>query len=242
LRRTGRGAGAGRLTAVSSVPPNADRPTAAPPDTDPPTAVSPAFGRPTAVSSVPPPAVLLGGAPGTGKSTLAAALAPRLRAAVLDLDVATGPLTTVVSELIGVPDLSDPRLAELTRTPRYDTLFSLAEDNLRAGIPVVLVAPFTAERSPSGWRSVEARLAPHAAALTLVWLHLPAHLLVERPRRRGAARDTDKVRDPAGFLAGAGGAPAVPHLPLDASMPVAELVDHVVAKVAHDRLAIDGKP
>ena len=52
-----------------------------------------------------PAAVLVSGPPATGKSTLATALAPRLRAALPDLDVATGPLTRVVSELIGVHDL-----------------------------------------------------------------------------------------------------------------------------------------
>jgi len=36
-----------------------------------------------------PAAVLIGGPPATGKSTLALALAPRLDAALLDLDVAT---------------------------------------------------------------------------------------------------------------------------------------------------------
>src|SRR5215212_9585234 len=77
-----------------------------------------------------PCAILISGAPATGKSTLAAALAPRLGAAVLDLDVATGPLTTVVSDLIGVADLGNGELARLTRGPRYETLFALAEENL----------------------------------------------------------------------------------------------------------------
>jgi hypothetical protein len=39
-----------------------------------------------------PAAVLIGGPPTTGKSTLAAALAPHIDAAILDLDVAAGPL------------------------------------------------------------------------------------------------------------------------------------------------------
>src|SRR5712691_4835698 len=67
-------------------------------------------------------AVLIGGPPATGKSTLAAALAPHLGAALLDLDVATGPLTRVVSGLTGVRDMDDPVLAGLTREARYDTL------------------------------------------------------------------------------------------------------------------------
>lgn len=195
----------------------------------------------------PPPrrpwAVLISGAPGTGKSTLAAALAPRLHAAVLDLDVATGPLTTVVSDLIGRADLADPAIAAITRTPRYDTLLALAEDNLRAGNPVVLVAPFTVEQSVAGWTAVHDRLSPYAAGLTLLWLHLPAGDLVERLKRRGAARDIDKVSDPAAYLATVDREPpAAPHLALDATMPVPNLVDRVAAHLAHRDVAIDGTP
>ena len=82
---------------------------------------------------------------------------------MLDLDVATGPLTRVVSDLIGVPDLDDPVLAGLTRAARYDTLLGLADANLRAGQPVVLVAPFSAERAqPSAWADTTRRLAGDA--------------------------------------------------------------------------------
>jgi predicted kinase len=187
----------------------------------------------------PPSAVLIGGAAGTGKTTLAAALAPRLRAAVLDLDVATGPLTEVVARLVGRHDLADPHLAALTRGPRYETLFALAADNLRAGRPVVLVAPFTAERDPGGWATVTARLEP--AAPVLIWLHLDRARHIERLRNRAAARDTGKIGDPDAFLAGAR-PPTVPHLGLDASRPVGELVAAVLAHLAHPGLAIDGTP
>jgi predicted kinase len=188
-----------------------------------------------------PWAVLIGGAPATGKSTLAAALAPRLGAALLDLDVATGPLTTVVSGLIGVADLSDPRIAELTRTARYDTLLGLAADNLRAGLSVVLVAPFTTERTVEGWRAAAGWLAPHAAGLALVWLDLPDHHLVDRLRQRAAARDTAKMQDPEAFLTAIDHAPpAVPHLPLDATRQVPDLVNAVIDYLAHRGIAIDG--
>jgi predicted kinase len=186
-----------------------------------------------------PRAVLIGGAPGTGKSTLAAALAPRLRAAVLDLDVATGPLTRVVGDLLGLSDLSHPRLAALTRGPRYDTLLALAADNLAAGLPVVLVAPFTAERSVRGWTAATDRLP--GAAPVLIWLRLAPDRLLDRLRRRDAVRDADKVADPDAFLATVDAEPpAVAHLALDAGRPVADLVGEVIAYLAHPGLAIDG--
>jgi len=172
-------------------------------------------------------AVLIGGPPATGKSTLATALAPELGAALLDLDVATGPLTRVVSDLIGVRDLDDPVLAGLTRAARYDTLLGLADANLRAGRPVVLVAPFSAERAqPSAWADTTRRLAGDP---TMVWLNLPAGELIRRLTRRALARDENKIRDPASFLTGLDlQPPAVPHLPLDAAQPTATQVRSVL--------------
>jgi len=172
-------------------------------------------------------AVLIGGPPATGKSTLAMALAPRLDAAVLDLDVATGPLTRVVSELAGVHDLDDPVLAGLTRDARYDTLLGLAEANLAAGRPVVLVAPFSTERArPSAWAATTRRL---PAAATMVWLHLPPGELIRRLSQRALARDESKIRDPASYLTGLDlEPPAIPHLALDAAQPTGALVRSVL--------------
>jgi len=176
-------------------------------------------------------AVLLGGPPATGKSTLAAALAPHLDAAILDLDVATGPLTRVVSELIGVRDLHDPVLAGLTRDARYDTLLGLAEANLRVGRPVVLVAPFSAERAqPPAWAATARRIAADPA---MVWLHLAPEELIQRLTRRGLSRDEDKIRDPASFLTSLDlEPPVVPHLALDAAQPTAVLVQSVLDYLA----------
>jgi predicted kinase len=179
-------------------------------------------------------AVLVGGPPATGKSTLASALAPRLGAAVLDLDVATGPLVRVISGLIGVTDLDDPALAGLTRDARYETLLALADANLRAARPVILVAPFSAERAqPGAWAATAQRLTAAAPVVpvlpVMVWLHLPPDELVRRLRRRALARDENKIRDPASFLADLDLAPpVVPHLALDATQPTAALVQSIL--------------
>lgn len=136
----------------------------------------------------------------------------------------------MVSSLIGVRDLDDPVLAGLTREARYDTLIGLAEANLRAGRPVVLVAPFSAERAtPSAWATTTRRL-PGA---TMVWLHLPPGELIRRLRRRALARDENKIRDPASFLTGLNlQPPAIPHLALDAAKPTAALVMSVLEHLA----------
>jgi predicted kinase len=170
------------------------------------------------------PAVLLSGAPASGKSTLSHLVARELRAAVIGQDVATGPLVNVVQGLIGVDDLDDPRLAGLTREPRYRVVLDLAVDNLTAGTPVILVAPFTAERSdPAAWSATHDRLAAAGGSPLLVWLSLDPTEVLRRLRERGATRDAAKLADEAAYLAGlsatACAPPVVPHLALDATQP-----------------------
>jgi predicted kinase len=179
------------------------------------------------------PTVLLSGAPASGKSTLSHLIARELRAAVIGQDIATGPLVSVVQQLVGVDDLDDPRLAGLTRGPRYQVVLDLAVDNLAAGMPVVLVAPFTAERAdPAAWSATHDRLAAAGGAPLLVWLRLEPGEVLRRLRERGAARDAAKLVDEAAYLAGlatqACQPPVVPHLDLDATQPAATLARAVL--------------
>lgn len=179
------------------------------------------------------PALLVTGAPGAGKSVLGRRLAHHLGAALLDQDVVTGPLVAVVGDLLGSHDLDDPRVAGATRAARYEVLLATAEDCLAVGTPVVLVAPFSAERRDAGaWDAVAARLEAAGGAPALVWAHVPGEELVRRLRERGEPRDAGKLADPEAYLAGLDLAPpAGPHTAVDTSAP---LDDDDVAAVAEE--------
>jgi hypothetical protein len=158
-----------------------------------------------------------------------------LRAAVIDQDVATGPLVDVIARLAGVDDLDDPKLAGLTREPRYRVVLDLAVDNLTAGMPVVLVAPFTAERTdPAAWSATHERLTTAGAWPLLVWLRLSPAEVLRRLRERDAARDAAKLADESAYLSGLAAKcapPVVPHLALDATLPADVLANAVLDAV-----------
>jgi predicted kinase len=166
-------------------------------------------------------AYAVAGAPASGKSVLGAALARRLRAALLDQDVLTGPLTAVVAELVGAApgDLDDPRVRAATREATYAALVDTARGCLASGVPAVLVAPFTVERSdPAAWAALVERL---GAPARLVWASVSPGELVRRMAARDAVRDRRKLAHVEAFLASPAVAPpVVPYLPVDTTAPI----------------------
>ncbi|HEX6360840.1 AAA family ATPase [Actinophytocola sp.] len=182
-----------------------------------------------------PPALLITGPPASGKSTLASAVAARLRAALLDQDVLAGALTAVVGNLVGTHDLDDPALAGVTRDARYEAIIATAVDNLRVGTPVVLVAPFTSERTdPGAWHGVRDRLRDAGGLPALVWLRLPADELVRRLRARGAARDRGKLADTAAFAGNTAllAPPVVEHIAVDATAGTEQQVEDIFSSLS----------
>lgn len=171
-------------------------------------------------------AVLLSGPPAAGKTTVGRDLARHLGAALLDLDTATAPLVAVVAHLVGTTDLDDRGLATQTREARYETLVALAEDNLRMGTSVVLVAPFTAERRDlAAWERLAARLRKAGGEPLLVWLRLDSAGVAARLQARGADRDRAKSAGPDSIAATLDlDAPDVPHVVVDASGPTAAVL------------------
>jgi predicted kinase len=181
------------------------------------------------------PVVIISGAPATGKSTVGRVLAGRLHAALIDQDVATGPMVDVIQGLLGIDDLDDERMAGLTRAARYEVLTGLAIDNLAAGIPVVLIAPYTSERSSEkAWADLATRLAAAGGVPLLVWLSLEPHLILRRMQARGAARDQSKLASGSTYraaLAWAASTPSAPHLALRADQPPDVLVRRILEAV-----------
>lgn len=169
-------------------------------------------------------ALFVAGAAASGKTTLAAATARRLHAALLDLDVLTGPLVEVLGELSGAgPVPGHPGMARHARTARYDALLETALDNARIGTPTVLVAPFTTERAdPQAWKDLAERFRELKVEPRLVWVDCPPQLILTRMRQRGAVRDRYTLAMPEQVRNAAGVAPESPHIRVDATLPIAE--------------------
>lgn len=177
--------------------------------------------------------VFVAGPPASGKTVLGAALARRIGATLLDQDVLTHPLTSVVADLLGADDLDDVRLAAATRFARYETIHAAAVANLGVGNPVVLVAPFTGERrDPAAWRVVADRLTAAGGRPLLVWLRVTPDLLRARMAGRAAGRDRGKLADLAAFLDRVDlDPPAAAHLAVDAAAPTADQVRAVLERL-----------
>lgn len=184
-----------------------------------------------------PAALLIAGPPASGKSMVGASLARTLGAALIDLDVATEPLLSVIRSLVHVDDVDDPRLATLTRADRYETITRMAEDNLRIGNTVLLVAPFTEERrNIHAWEELVDRLHRAAGgAVTMIWLYLSREELLQRMRARRADRDEPKLSGEQEFLDRLDlGPPVGPHIPIHAVGSVHDIVRSIVMQLRAD--------
>lgn len=190
-------------------------------------------GRVRAVQP-PPWVVVLTGAPGAGKSVTGEAFARLAGAAVLDQDTMTNPLVDVVAGLLGVEDYADPRLAAAVRDARYDCLLRVAEDCVRVGVTVVLVAPFTSERrDPAAWDHLARRMTAAGGAPVLAWIRIAPEELEQRVVARGTARDAGKLRDVRTWIAGLDlMPPSVPFVELDATASPQEQASHLQERLS----------
>lgn len=147
-------------------------------------------------------AIIVCGVPASGKTTFAQGLARELHWTYLDLDTLTNPLFEYMGGefLVDVPT-SEPPVRASVNDIRYTCLFDTARENLGLGNNVVIVAPFTSERTfPAAWARLVERLAIPDSRVHLAWMDTPAEEVVIRMQLRGAARDLEKIKEPGRFL------------------------------------------
>ncbi len=165
--------------------------------------------------------VQMHGEPGSGKSTIARALAPHIEAVVLDKDVIKAALLRA-----GIAE-------EHAAPAAYDVYFAQADDLVRRGHSIIL-------DNPVFWPSVEARW--HAVCDSIG----SSRLLIEcvcadqaELSRRLATREAlesqpraplDLTRHP-----GAAATPFQPRLVLDTTRPLADLVEEALAYISSAR-------
>jgi len=161
---------------------------------------------------------------------MAKELARLLNAALLDQDVMTNPLVDVVAELLGAQDYNDPRLAKLVRNQRYECLLRVAAECVEVGTPVVLVAPFTAERKDAlAWTRLAERVTRFGGEPRLAWLRISPTDLADRLRSRAASRDADKLQNVETYVAGLDlSQPNVPFIEVDATLSPAQQAREVL--------------
>jgi len=180
-------------------------------------------------------AIIVCGVPASGKTTFAQDLARELHWTILDLDTVTNPLFEHIGGefLVDVPT-AQPAVRATVNDIRYTCLFDTTRENLALGNSVVVVAPFTSERTfPAAWERLVERLAIPDSRVHLAWLDTPPGEVVKRMRLRGAARDLDKVKNPERFLSPeVTQPPGVGHIRIDGLLTPSEQIDRFMADFA----------
>jgi hypothetical protein len=173
----------------------------------------------------PPRLIILFGPPGAGKSTLAAALAPRLGGVILNSDDVTQPLFG--------DDRDSPEYVA-ARPKLYAALYTIAETNLGAGVSVLVDAPHGAVLDDAAWlASIEEMAGRTGAQVAFVRCHCDPAVMRSRVTVRGALRDRAKLAAWDAFMAGQPdwGRPRFPHITIDTARPIAEAADDALRQL-----------
>lgn len=140
--------------------------------------------------------VVLGPA-GSGKSTVARAVARRYSALYLDKDRVSGPFVRLVLELNGedphARESNDFYMEHVMRT-EYETVFDVCADNLQLGTSVVIDAPFAAYTRDPDFLTRSAQWArwPDTEVI-VVHVRTSEHIVHERVVARRSERDAWKL-------------------------------------------------
>lgn len=171
----------------------------------------------------PPPRLLcIGGLSGTGKSTLAAAVAPDLGAAPGAIHVRSDVERKVLASVAETERLPEQSYSRESSFAVYEACLARAEMVLKAGHSVVLDAVFAREDERRAAQEIAARA---RARFDGIWLEAPADMLKARvSARRGDASDAtaDVVERQLAYDVG-----SIAWLRVDASGPAVDALSNI---------------
>jgi predicted kinase len=184
-----------------------------------------------------PPAWIVAGPPGAGKSTVARLLLGRLTPvpALLDKDTMYGSFVAATLAAAGRPpgEREGAWYDEHVKVHEYRGMASTSREIRSAGCPVLLVGPFTQQiHDLAQWTSWVSGLG--GEPVRLVWIKSDAPTLRQRLADRGMPRDAGKLADFSTFAASMrlDIAPAAPHIAVDNRLSAPESLEAQIAAIA----------
>lgn len=144
-------------------------------------------------------AIFILGRAGSGKTTLALAMARRARAVYLDKDTVVGEFTRHMMLLAGEPEFARDEseyYTDVIRPIEYSTLLEVGSSNLRLGQDVIFDAPFTPYLNDSGFliKVIQKHRWPLQVEPYVICVETSKSELRKRMEARNLKRDSWKLK------------------------------------------------
>ena len=140
--------------------------------------------------------IVIGGHPGSGKSTLGKLLAKQLHYAFLDKDEITASFAEALLQCLGCrrTDRESSTYVQQVKPLEYRSLLEAAYAQLEVGQSVVCAAPFTTPfHQPHAMECIGDTAGFYGARLRMIWVHASEAERHRRVVQRNADRDVWKI-------------------------------------------------